>query len=86
MGASFLSVLSLGGYQTIPTLQKTRMNKRKKGRTRGKGKIQARKQHMARMETWTGWDGMDGWMACLFPFYLPSITAIAIRYLAVGSG
>lgn len=33
-----------------------------------------------------GWDGMDGWMACLFPFYLPSITAIAIRYLAVGSG
>lgn len=41
---------------------------------------------MARMETWTVWDGMDGWMACLFPFYLPLITAIAIRYLAVGSG
>lgn len=59
MGASFLSVLSLGGYQTIPALQKKRMNKRKKRRTRGKGKIQARKQHMARMETLTGW--MDGW-------------------------
>lgn len=61
-GSIFFVCLCLGGYQTIPALQKTRMNERKKKGEkksgRGKEKIQARKQHMAGMETWTGW--MDG--------------------------
>ncbi|KAK0752308.1 hypothetical protein B0T18DRAFT_87890 [Schizothecium vesticola] len=49
---------------------------------RKRRKIQARDQHMARMETWA--DGMDGWP--FPPFYLPSIAAIAIRYLAAVVG
>lgn len=84
MGASFLSVLSLGGYQTIPASQKTRMEeKEKKRRRRGKGKRPARKQPMARGDV-DGMVWMDGWP--FFPCCLPSITAVAVRYLAVGSG
>lgn len=64
--------------------KKTRMNKRKKKEEKREGQDTSK-------ETTHGQDGdVDGmgWMdgRPFFPCYLPSITAIAIRYLAVGSG